>query len=181
MLTWLHEFDASLFTFLNTNYQNFWLDHFMLFLSSGWVWFGLFALWMLTGIFRWKWDLLRFGGCLLLALTISDVLCFRVLKPIVARTRPCYQQPARVINPGCGSEYGFPSNHAANAMTAATFISLQNPLFAPLATLLAFAVGFSRVYAGVHYPFDVMAGFIVGIFCGTFAFVLFKFLTRKKT
>jgi len=59
--------------------------------------------------------------------------------------------------------YSFPSGHATVSFACATVLALAVPrLSLPLFTL-AVLISFSRVYVGVHYPFDVLAGAVLGI------------------
>lgn len=108
---------------------------------------------------------IRFFWLAALATGISDVLAFRLLKPFFGRIRPCYQFPelVRLVQASCGSEFGFPSNHAANGMAMATIgICLLKPRYSIVVAALAVLVGFSRIYLGVHFPGDVLFGFFVG-------------------
>jgi undecaprenyl-diphosphatase len=60
-------------------------------------------------------------------------------------------------------EFSFPSGHTGAAFLMATVISLAFPLFCVPVLLWAGSVGFSRIYLGVHYPSDVLAGMILGL------------------
>jgi diacylglycerol kinase family enzyme/membrane-associated phospholipid phosphatase len=62
------------------------------------------------------------------------------------------------------SSTSFPSGHAASAFAFATAVGLEQPRLRPSLTGLASAVAFSRVYTGVHYPGDVLAGAAIGTF-----------------
>jgi membrane-associated phospholipid phosphatase len=64
---------------------------------------------------------------------------------------------------GCTTLPSFPSNHAVNASALATLAVLYRPRLWLPTTLLALVVGYSRVYVGVHYPLDVLAGGVLGI------------------
>jgi undecaprenyl-diphosphatase len=108
---------------------------------------------------------IRFIWLALGALGLSDLFAYRVLKPFVARLRPCYEftKSVRLVPVGCGSDYGFPSNHAANSMAIATIaICLLGRKTGGSIFLIALVIGFSRVYLGVHFPGDVICGFLVG-------------------
>lgn len=80
--------------------------------------------------------------------------------------RPCQTLENVRLLVGCGAN-SFPSNHAANMAAMAAYLGFFYPrtlmFFAPL----AFGVGLSRIYVGVHYPGDVVSGWIYGVLLAT--------------
>ena len=56
----------------------------------------------------------------------------------------------------------FPSGHAAIAFMAATFLSARYPRWSPAFYVLAVMIGLTRIYLGLHYPSDVLAGALIG-------------------
>lgn len=88
-----------------------------------------------------------------------------VLKPLVGRDRPYMTDPTIRI-PAGNMDYdprSFPSGHAAVSFAGATAIADARPDWALPAYLLAGLITYSRLYNGVHYPSDVVAGALVGI------------------
>ncbi len=110
----------------------------------------------------------------LFALATSDAMA-NSLKHIIQRPRPFMVLQDVITLVGRGKSFSMPSAHAANITSVVTvFIYLIGRLGrtklgkAAIVYLLAVAVtvSFSRIYVGVHYPTDVFAGMLLGLFSG---------------
>jgi undecaprenyl-diphosphatase len=100
------------------------------------------------------------------AVAVSDWASYG-LKALFDVERPSmrYAEPKPLVTPP--HDAAFPSGHAATSFAAATVLTFARPRWGPAFYLLALAVGFSRVYVGVHYPLDIVGGGVLGIVVAT--------------
>jgi undecaprenyl-diphosphatase len=118
----------------------------------------------------------------------SDQLSASVMKPIFRHMRPCelignvhlwlgaegwITTPAEVAR-SYKNSFAFPSSHATNITASMLFLGLVYRRW--LAPLLAVAllVSYSRIYTGVHWPSDVLAGMLVGAAIAAIAYLIFR-------
>lgn len=166
MIQELLQIDRALFYFFNVKIANPVFDVLMPFITKD-INLRIFLALIWVG-------LLIFGGkkgrmvaiLLIPAIAISDQLSSHIIKPLVGRIRPCYELEGVRLLVGCGSGLSFPSSHAVNSLTVATLTSKFYKKYSPYLLLFAFLISFSRVYVGVHYPADVLAGMIIGAIVG---------------
>ena len=100
-----------------------------------------------------------------------------ILKNLIMRERPYIDYPAIALLISEPGGYSFPSGHTFSSFAAATAISRSVKFYGRTAVfLLAFCIGFSRVYLFVHYPCDVIAGVVLGIIFGMISWKMFFYL-----
>ena len=117
----------------------------------------------------------------------ADVICAQLIKPLVARPRPTHDVEisalVHLVNGYRGGAYGFCSNHAANTMACATLIAAifthnkpgYTHAYVTLPLMLWVAINcYSRMYLGVHYPLDILAGLMVGVLMALLVWYLFR-------
>lgn len=108
----------------------------------------------------------------MISITISTCVG-KILKVSVTRLRPFIKIPNLNIKKIDIDKYSFPSGHTTAAFSLAVIIALYFPMFGFLTIPIAFCVGISRLYIGVHYPTDVIMGIFIGSMC---SFLTYRFL-----
>lgn len=109
---------------------------------------------------------------ILILILITDQFSDNLIKPFIQRIRPCNELPGVHLLTGCTNSFSFPSNHAVNNFAAAYLFSHFYPKVKFYLYTGAFIISLSRIFCGVHYPFDILGGAIIGIF---FAYALLYF------
>ena len=153
--------DLSILLWVQDNLSSEYLTTFMYHITSiGSVILALIALYFIIKGSRSE----KIAGVAVLASCVLEIVIVNgVLKNLIARPRPfvTYEEVVPLAN--ILSEHSFPSGHTALVFSMAFVIYKLFPsVYGKVAITIACLVGFSRVYLGVHYPSDVLAGIIVG-------------------
>lgn len=184
MIEQLQTLDELLFLWLNSFHAD-WLDPIIFQMTKTITWLPFYAV-LIYVIYKAdpKNSWWVFGGA---ALTIlfADQLTSGFMKPFFERLRPCHDDRWEGIihNYGrCGGLYGFVSSHAANTFAIAMFLNLKLKKRIPYLKWLflwAAIISYTRVYLGVHYPFDIALGAIIGMTIGFLVWFLIVFVFRE--
>ena len=128
--------------------------------NSGLIWLLLAGILLLTPKHR------RAGAAVLARLVLEIICCNMVLKPLVARVRPCDVNTAVQLLIARPDDFSFPSGHTgASFAAAAALFADRNRLWIP-SLILSLLIAFSRLYLYVHYPTDILAGAAIGMMAG---------------
>lgn len=180
------QFDLSILDYIYQNIRCDFLDPVMAWLSYfsskgiGWIIIGLILL-IPRKTRRW-------GAMALFAMLIGFLLGELITKNLICRVRPFHNYELFhgevlpfTLNAGAERGYSFPSGHTCCSFASATVYFKMDKRVGIPALILAFFIGFSRLYNYVHYPTDVAAGMILGIACGVFTIWLFnKYKLRRN-
>jgi undecaprenyl-diphosphatase len=104
------------------------------------------------------------------------------LKYSFKRPRP-FTKDSYLVPASSAGSYSFPSGHTSEAFATATSLTMAYPKWYVAVPAYAWAatVGYSRMYLGVHYPTDVLAGAVVGAGSAWLMYKVNKWLTKKQT
>lgn len=184
MLETIIALDKALFLKINTEWTNPVLDAIMPYWREAKTWIFLYIFIAGCTVYKfgyriWPW-LLTIG----LMMVVSDQISSSLIKPWVARPRPCNDPEiahlVRSLLGYCRDSFSFMSSHAVNHFCIATFLIFTlKPYGGKMVYMLwlwAFTIAYGQVYVGVHFPIDVTAGAIMGTLMG----YLFATLFLKK-
>ena len=146
--------------------------------DSGWFWIALSLLLMVPRQTRW------IGITSLAAIVIGALITNVTLKNLVARIRPYEVVEGLVLLIEKQGDYSFPSGHTCASFAAAgVYWRMLPKKFSIPLLILAAMIAFSRLYVGVHYPTDILAGLLIGLFAAWAAWYMQKYVRshRKKT
>lgn len=147
-------------------------------MRNKYLWAPLYAFLIVKVILLYK----RYAYVILLSavlcFSVTDFFSSSVIKPLTERVRPCNnsQLAAVQIKAPCRQSFSFVSAHASNHMAIAIFFFLlfkrSERRWPYLLILWAVLIGIAQIYVGLHYPFDVLCGAIIGLAIGFMSFMV---------
>ncbi len=185
-MTPFEQADVWLFQLVNLRLVHPVADDLMVFLTRGslsWPILFIAALFMVVQKGRQGVLILLLA---LLSVGVADFIASGLFKPLVHRIRPCFAlEHVRLLVTQVYS-YSFASSHAANSAAVATTAWIffhrggaLEKLFSAFMILYAAGVAYSRVYVGVHYPGDVLAGMMIGILSASLSYLVLSWIVKN--
>jgi len=161
-MEWLFSIDVAVFRWINASLSNRLFDVLMPFLSHAPFFWPTVLLMLLIVIFRGGPRSRVWVTFIVLGVILGDGVLCSLIKNAVHRPRPFQTLDDVLLLVGRGNFGSMPSGHTFNWFSATfiTYVFYRRSIWLMLP--LAFGVGFSRIYNGVHYPSDVVAGALLG-------------------
>lgn len=163
LLQFLLELDGKILLFIQDYLRFGWLTQVMRFITSlangGMIWIVLAAIMLCMKRYR------KTGSAMAVALLIGYLITNLILKNLVMRVRPYDAIVGLQALIGPLSDSSFPSGHATCSIAAGFVMMKDTPRYVGIPVfVLAVLICLSRLYLGVHYPTDVLAGVLIGLF-----------------
>lgn len=162
------------------------LDGFIATLTTGWTWLPLYVGWLYLVVKNNEVPkVVAIIVSALCCLLLTEGVAEGIVKPMVARPRPLNDLQmghlVDVVQGVTANDYSFFSAHAANTMGLALFFCLlvRNTLFSVAMCIWTLMNGYTRLYLGMHFPFDVLSGFIWGAFSALLVYSVYHFVERR--
>ncbi len=166
MFTAVQNVDETVLRWIASNLRVEWLNPILVFYTflgnGGWI---FIAISVALVFFR---ETRRAGTSSLTAMLLGLLVTNLTIKPLVARPRPWIAMEVFTTLVTSNDLNSFPSGHTCAAFAFATALCIVLPQrWAKATAMIAAALmGFSRLYVGVHFPSDVLAGAVIGVICG---------------
>lgn len=121
-------------------------------------------LWIAIGVLLIVFPKTRKCGIqMIIAMAITFIVGNLILKNLIHRDRPYVVDETLIPLVKKPSEFSFPSGHTMNGFTGAFTIFFYNKKWGSIALIVATIIAFSRMYNLVHFPTDILGGFVIGI------------------
>lgn len=156
----IQSFDFSILDWIQEHIRNSVLDLIVpriTFLgNAGLIWIVLTL--TCIAVRKWRKCGLTMAAALITGLLVGNVL----LKLLAARDRPCWIAPPEVMLIAIPKDYSFPSCHTLSGFAASVSLLCYTRRAGIPAVILASLIALTRLYLYVHFPSDVLAGFLLG-------------------
>ena len=174
----MNQFEASIILWIQENLRGV-MDGFWIFITSlgdgGYLWIALGVILLIFKKTR------PIGFTVLISLLFNLIITNLTLKDLVARPRPFVVNEAiKPLVGGVNLYTSFPSGHTSGSFSAmfAVYRWVPKKIGIP-ALVLAGLVAISRLYVGVHYPTDLLGGFVVAFMCSVWSYHLVQVVRQK--
>lgn len=180
------DIDRMLLAKLNGSSSLF-LDQFFVTVTSPYTWIPLYLV-LLYLVVRNNESVSRIMlivCCTIFCILLSDIVVDVIVKPMVGRWRPTHDPLIKdtidVVNNIRETKFGFFSAHASNTFSIALFFCLlvRNRVFTLTMVSWSLINCYTRVYLGVHFPFDILVGLCWGAVAGTTSYLLFRYIDKR--
>ena len=182
------EFDRQLLSVFNGNHTAF-LDTLMTTLTSGPTWIPLYIalLYLVIKNNETMTQVMVIVGSVALCFFLTEFVTEAIVKPTVARPRPLndpvWGYDMHVVGERKPNDFSFFSAHAANTASLTVFLCLVVRHRALSIALVCWSLlnGYTRLYLGMHFPLDVLTGFIAGSLIALFVYTIYRWVLRFVT
>ncbi len=182
MMETLVNFDRSLFLIINSMNSEF-MDSVMWWVADRFFWLPLYvilAVFLVRKFGKQGFVMILFAAVLVILSDQGSVL----VKNTFERLRPCKDESlsflVHTVRNRCGGLYGFVSSHAANTMALFTYILLitrnSNKWVTYTTGCWVLLIGYCRVYLGVHFPADIIGGWMIGIIAAGITYMIYRLM-----
>lgn len=185
MLNYFIKLDIYLFKKINIEWANDFFDKILPPIRDSKFWIPFYLILLIIVITKFKRLSINWIIFCLINVLVSDQFGM-MIKNLFLRLRPCQNHSIdlnfRLLLPNCPTSFSFVSNHAMNHFALVFYIlftfKLKSNFLKALLFCWALIICYAQVYVGVHYPFDVIIGGIIGSLIGIICSKLF-FYSQK--
>jgi membrane-associated phospholipid phosphatase len=176
--------DYALMLKLNRDWHAPFFDTIALFIRESTFWVPLYVFLLLFITINYGRKGFWWAVALLGLVALTDLFSSHLVKEMLYRPRPCRDEmmahKIRFLAKTCGMNGSFTSSHATNHFAIAMFIyqtMKKTSSWWGIAFIWAGLISYAQVYVGVHYPFDILGGALIGSLAGFYAARLFNHQT----
>jgi len=170
---WFVQADRKLFELINISGANKFFDQLMPLMRNPFLWAPLYFFIIVFVIKNFKTQGWWWLGFVLATAACTVLTGARLFKETFERLRPCSDPEmighVRMVLGRCSGGFSFVSNHEINHFGIAAFVFItfrQIVNYSWVLLVWAGIIGYAQIYVGVHYPFDVFFGSLLGIIIG---------------